>query len=110
MAAIEGLSKLLNRLSKMHAEGIKALHTSVIVGYTAKYALPLHERVAMKWRGLPRDRSVRLHKSGKFVVYGYKTPKKHPPGLFWGPTGQAKFLEEPARTLQTEIARTIREV
>lgn len=32
----------------------------------------------MKWRGLPR-------KSGL--------------GVYWGPAGQAKFLEQPARTL-----------
>lgn len=81
---------------------------SVIVGYTSAYALYVHENVAMKWRGLPRDRSVRLGKGGQHVTYGHNAVKA--PGLFWGPTGQAKFLEAPARTFAPELGRIIREL
>lgn len=57
------------------------VNTEVFVGYTASYALHVHEQVAMKLKGLPR-----------------KAPSK---GRYWDPQGraQAKFLEEPARTL-----------
>jgi len=56
--------------------------TEVYVGYTAEYALWVHEKVGMKLKGKPRRPS--------------------PPhiGRYWDPQGraQAKFLEEPART------------
>lgn len=57
------------------------------VGYTAAYALWVHEKVAMKLRGQPR--------------------KPSPPhiGRYWDPQGraQAKFLEEPARRLAPQL-------
>lgn len=52
----------------------------------------------MKWRGFPRDRSVR--REGDYAVTGHTATKKK--GLFWGPAGQAKFLEQPARTLSND--------
>lgn len=62
------------------AEG-KGFSTLVLVGYTAFYAMFVHEMVEMKLKGLPREPS--------------------PPhrGNYWDPAGrgQAKFLEAPAR-------------
>jgi hypothetical protein len=57
----------------------KGFDTVVIVGYTAFYAMFVHEMVEMKGRGLPRS-----------------APSK---GNYWDPAGrgQAKFLEAPAR-------------
>ncbi len=71
------------------AEG-KGLNTEVLVGYTANYALFVHEKVEMKLRGQPR-----------------MAPHK---GRYWDPQGrgQAKFLEEPARRLSDELLQTIR--
>jgi len=71
------------------AEG-SGFKTQVRVGYTAFYALYVHEAVAMKLKGLPRGKGR---------------------GFFWDPQGkaQAKFLEEPARTLRPELRRNIRE-
>lgn len=66
--------------------------TVVIVGFTAAYALYVHERVAMKLKGLPR-----------------KKPSK---GRYWDPIprAQAKFLEEPARTMGKELGRIVAEI
>lgn len=104
MAQIQGLVKVVETLKNLAAKSRKDHNVSVIVGYTAAYALYLHERVAMKWRGFPRDRSIRLGKD-KVAYTGYTPNKKH--GLFWGPTGQAKFLEQPARELSPILGKIV---
>lgn len=48
------------------------MNMAVEVGFTAAYALWVHENLAMAWKGRPR-------RSGK--------------GVYWGPQGEAKFLE-----------------
>jgi len=66
--------------------------TEVSVGYTAAYALYVHEAVGMVLRGQPRR-------------------GKDAKGRYWDPQGkaQAKFLEEPARRLAPELTRIIQE-
>lgn len=61
----------------------------VQVGYSAPYAAYVHEAVEMKLRGQPRP-------SGK--------------GNYWDPPnqGQAKFLEQPMRNLQSELFSIIK--
>lgn len=94
MAAIpklkfEGLKKLTAQLSALkHAIGGKS---EVVVGYTASYAMFVHENKEMKLKGKSRT-------GGK--------------GKYWDPQGraQAKFLEEPARTMMPELGRVIAEV
>lgn len=63
--------------------------TTVHVGYTAAYALHVHENVEMKLKGQPRNTQ----------------------GRYWDPQGrgQAKFLEEPARRMEGELRRIIKE-
>lgn len=72
------------------ARGV-GFQTSVDVGYTASYALYVHEKVGMVLRGQPRRPS--------------------PPhiGKYWDPQGQgqAKFLEAPARKLAPQLIRII---
>ena len=60
------------------------------VGYTAAYAIFVHENVEMKLKGQPRP-------GGR--------------GRFWDPQGrgQAKFLEEPARRHAVKIRGIIRD-
>lgn len=69
----------------------KDFGTSVTVGYTANYALYVHEAVEMRLKGQQR-----------------RPPAK---GRYWDPQGraQAKFLEEPARRMVPELRRIIRE-
>ena len=61
---------------------------AVQVGYTAAYALYVHESVGMVLKGLPRP-------GGK--------------GFYWDPQGraQAKFLEEPVRRMGPELRAII---
>lgn len=47
-----------------------------LVGFTAAYALFVHENMEQKLKGLPRS-------SGR--------------GVYWGPDGQPKFLETPMK-------------
>lgn len=107
MAQIENLRKVVETLRRKAAAKSKEGNVSVVVGYTASYALQVHENVEMKWRGLPRSREVRLHKSRKFVTFGHSALARS--GLFWGPSGQAKFLEGPARRFADRIGQIVRQ-
>lgn len=116
MPKIEGLPGVIKALQKA-ARKYGEEHPSVIVGYTANYALAVHENVEMKWRGLPRSGEVAhagFDKNGRRIVrvvnkrggQGGGTGK----GFYWDPQGtaQAKFLEQPARELKREFVRLIR--
>ena len=63
--------------------------TVVYIGYTANYALYVHECVGMVLKGLPRT-----------------APSK---GFYWDPQGraQAKFLEEPFRRLEPDMKKIL---
>lgn len=91
MAKIEGLDKVLKMLEARKRMVEKKV--SVIVGFTAAYALWVHERVEEKWRGLPRPPS----ESGRDR------------GNYWDPAGrgQSKFLEAPAREMQDELVALV---
>jgi hypothetical protein len=104
MAELKKFKELVLTLQKMAAKTRTDTKASVIVGYTASYALAVHENIEMKWRGFPRDRSVRKGKDN-IAYYGYSSGEGK--GLFWGPTGQAKFLEQPSRMLQPELSRIV---
>lgn len=86
MEGFDRVSTLLTKLAKKYSDNPQV---SVIVGYTAAYAVHVHENIEMRWRGLPR------HKPSK--------------GNYWDPPGrgQAKFLEQPARELKKEFSRII---
>ena len=88
MPDIQGLNTVINFLRSKAAAAAKGADVSVIVGYTARYAVYVHEDTEMKLRGKPRK--------GK----GHR-------GLYWDPQGQgqAKFLEAPARYLSQELGR-----
>jgi len=66
--------------------------TIVEVGYTASYALFVHEKVGMVLRGQLRS------------------PSPPHQGRYWDPQGraQAKFLETPARTMAPQLMTIIR--
>ena len=98
---VEGVQKLIARL-KLEAAN-RGASADVVVGYTSKYALWVHENRAMKWRGFPRDRSVR--KEGSLAITGFSGSKKK--GLFWGPRGRAGFLLDVMREMKDELFRII---
>lgn len=89
---VEGLKRLQAKLKTLQEEARRQTLKSVTVGYTANYALYVHEKVEMKLKGKKRPGKNR--------------------GKFWDPQGraQAKFLEEPARTMQGELGRVVAEI
>jgi hypothetical protein len=81
------------------AKGV-GIATTVQIGYTAGYALFVHELVQMKLKGKPRGKKKRKVR-GKVIVSK---------GLYWDPQGraQAKFLEEPSRTKLAEMLLVVK--
>lgn len=80
---IKAVIKALKGVGKKYGDESKP---SVVVGYNAKYAIYVHENIEMKWKGKKRRSGL---------------------GVYWGPTGQAKFLEQPFRELGTKLGRMI---
>ena len=86
MANVGGLKKVAEILRKK-AEKAKKEHEAVVaVGFTAAYALFVHENLEMVLAGKPRASGV---------------------GVYWGPAGQAKFLEGPAREMAAELGQIV---
>lgn len=81
---------LMRASAYTRAEG-SGWKTEVFVGYTSRYALYVHEQVAMKLKGLPR------------------VPNPPHKGNYWDPQSraQAKFLEAPARTMADALRKII---
>lgn len=114
-----GLRSLFGKFKKLQEEARRAALPVVRVGFTAAYALYVHERVEMKWKGLPRGRGFSIDKQGRVVVPssylkgdGKASGKNR--GFYWDPQGQAqaKFLEQPARELSDsgELGRIVAEM
>lgn len=89
MARVRGIKKLDARFKRLASDAKEQAKTDVIVGYTASYALHVHELVDMKLAGKPR-----------------RPPSK---GRYWDPQGraQAKFLEEPFRTERNKMIKIV---
>lgn len=75
-------SAYARRMQQSHAKDEMAVE----VGYTAAYALFVHENMQQKFKGQPRPSGL---------------------GYYWGPHGQPKFLESALLDLQQEIVQTI---
>jgi hypothetical protein len=88
MAQVQNVDKVIAALKQRAAEAAKD-SGSVVCGFGANYALAVHEKVGMTLRGQKRPKPL--------------------PGVYWGPHGQAKFLEGPARSLANsgEFARIV---
>ena len=87
MAEIKNLERLVGKLRAMAAAAAKD-QGSVVVGYTAGYALWVHENREMKWKGKPRRSGI---------------------GAYWGPAGRAGFLLDVAREMQKEIVGIVKQ-
>ncbi len=87
---IKGVGSLLQKLKRRIRVSKRKDDVAVIVGYTAAYALFVHESIEMKLKGQKRPK-----------------PSK---GKYWDPQNraQAKFLEQPARENQKQYADIIK--
>ena len=81
-----GFKEIIVKLNRKYARARGEKRVSVIVGYTAAYALYVHENIEMRGKGLPRPSGI---------------------GNYWDPNGQAKYLEEPARTLSKTLGKIV---
>lgn len=61
---------------------------AVDIGFTAPYALAIHENMEQKLKGKPRPSGI---------------------GVYWGPSGQPKFLESAARDKSRDAVRVVAE-
>ena len=93
MPRIDGIDSLLNKLSQRQRDAAKDHDTTIITGFTANYALYVHEKMGMVLAGQPRRGGT-----GK--------------GFYWDPQGTAgpKYLEGPAKELKPEFARMVRQM
>lgn len=83
---IDGIERVNAMLKRKEEEAKSA---SVIVGYTAAYAIFVHENMEPKNLGASKPRPSGL-------------------GVFWGPSNYGpKFLEGPAREYKDEIVKII---
>jgi hypothetical protein len=82
MAKIQKLSGLVQKLNRRMQKAAEN-EASVSVGYTARYAIFVHENMEMKLEGKPRPSGL---------------------GVYWGPAGSSKFLEGPAREYRPQMA------
>lgn len=78
--------KLEAKFNALASKARRDVKGSVRVGYSAPYAGAVHEKVDMVLQGIPRPSGI---------------------GVYWGPHGQAKFLEEPTRTLSKGMGEFI---
>lgn len=82
---IERVSNLKKKLAQLADKYGKSLVTGT-VGYTSNYALFVHENIVQKLAGEPRPSGL---------------------GVYWGPAGEPKFLEGPAREMADELGKTV---
>lgn len=103
---ILGADNVVKKLDWLQKQSRRRNDVGVIVGYTAAYALYVHESVEEKLKGQLRAGAKgggRDKKTGRFVGGGtYR-------GRFWDPQGrgQAKFLEQPFREMHDELHNVI---
>lgn len=89
---IKGVKELISKFASM--QKIASIgKNEVTVGYTAKYAVFVHENIEMKLKGKSRKGK---HPDGR---------KRK--GKYWDPQdkGRAKFLEQPARELSGRMGK-----
>jgi len=81
---IKGAKKLIANLKRRQQKFSKEI--TIAAGYDAPYAIFVHEAIEMKLKGKKRPSGI---------------------GVYWGPSGKAKFLEDPARQETKAIGAAI---
>ena len=94
MPAVERIKAVKAALLKA-AKRYGPAKPSVVVGFNANYAVFVHENTKMKLKGQKRT--------------GKRPDGTFREGKYWDPQGrgQSKFLEQPARELQSELGNII---
>ena len=109
---IDGAAAVQKKLDWLQRQSRRHNNVGVIVGYSASYALYVHENreihpPGMILAGKPRGgkSSGRNKATGRFTA-GSKSKRK---GYFWDPQGRAqpKFLEQPFRTLRSTLISNV---
>ena len=72
---------------------------AVEVGYSASYAVYVHENIEMKFAGKPRPAKGYHGRKKKNEIGGL--------GVYWGPAGQPKYLQSAVVELQDDIVKTV---
>lgn len=105
MAKLQNIEALRAKIRK---EAERYAEASVLVGYTAAYAVYVHEDIEMKWKGLPRGAGF-TKKDGVITFGSDLGAGATGKGFYWDPQGQgqAKFLEAPARYLKSELTNIV---
>lgn len=105
---LNGVKGVLDKMQALTAKLSTDGNPHVIVGFTASYAMAVHERLGptlMKWKGFSRDPRIRRIEMGGDPDKARPRPRKREPhGMFWDPQDKAgpKFLEAPAQQLRDE--------
>lgn len=104
MPRIENVKAVQRKLRDLIAKSMKKDIGGVIVGYTAAYALYVHENKEMKLKGKRREIWFTSKQGHKIRIKG-----KFGKGRYWDPQGkgQSKFLEQPAREKQDVLAALV---
>lgn len=108
--AFQEFERLNHKLADLVAKSRKEGEPVVAVGYTAAYALAVHEDTEMAWKGLSRDPRIRrIEQGGDESRARPRERRREPKGKFWDPQGRgkAKFLEDPARRLQRRLGQIV---
>ena len=114
---IKGLAKAQANIAKLIAKARKDENTGVEVGYTASYAIYVHEN--MNPVNLPTGSGAQIiavsqgaglkGRARKQVLEaGGAKPRKSHLGYYWGPSFYGpKFLEGPAKAMAGELGKII---
>ncbi len=104
MPRIENVKAVQRKLRDLIVKSMKKDIGGVIVGYTAAYALYVHENKEMKLKGKRREIWFTSKQGHKIRIKG-----KFGKGRYWDPQGkgQSKFLEQPAREKQDVLAALV---
>lgn len=102
-AEVKGIRELQAKLQAMVAKAAGDRDAAVAVGFSAAYAMAVHENTTMAWKGLSRDPRVRRIEAGGDPAKARPRPRKvEPKGRYWDPQDRAKshYLSDPAMELR----------
>lgn len=121
---IEGIDEVMKNLNR-EIGNIKGRTTTGLLAAGLKLQRAAQEKVPVKFGGLKRSAFTRrvpeeehlveigfsaayalfIHENMEQVLKGQ--PRTDGPGVYWGPNGQPKFLEQPLQEMEPELLKTV---